>query len=74
MCNQVLLFKGNHELGMPLYLSETMISGQFAGCGARAFPRAHQLCAFEIVVALKTLPFLLDPGNSVRREMNKLRT
>jgi len=50
------------------YLSETMIFWQYAGCDAHVFLRAHQRCAFEIVEALKTLPFLLDPGNSVRRK------
>jgi len=54
----------------PSYLSETMISGQFAGCDAHAFPRAHQQCASEIEGAQKIQPFLLDLENSARIVMN----
>jgi len=52
------------DLICPSYLSETMISGQFAGCDVHAFPRAHQQCASEIAGAQKIQPFLLDLENS----------
>jgi hypothetical protein len=53
------------------YLSETMIFGLYAECGAHVFLRAHRLYAFEILEALKIQPSLLDPDNSVRIETNK---
>lgn len=65
-------FQGNHEhLICLLYLSETMIYAQFAEFDAHAFPRAHQLCAFETVGVQKIQPFLLDLENSARITVNK---
>lgn len=54
-----------------IYLSETMIFGQFAGYDAHAFLIARQLCPFETVGALKIQPFLLDPENSVWTAINE---
>lgn len=48
-----------------------MIFGLYAECGAHVFLRARQLYAFEILLALKIQPSLLDPDNSVSRETNK---
>lgn len=65
-------FQGNHMLDMPVtYLSETMIYGQSAGCDARVFLGARQLCASETVGVLKIQPFLVDPDNPERMAINK---